>query len=56
MEVKGGLAQTYLDRKDGRLSPVPREGKAPVQEVVHREPDDVLSILPILTYHEGDVA
>ncbi|MCK0513175.1 UbiD family decarboxylase [Aromatoleum buckelii] len=50
------LAQTYLDNKAHVIAPVAAQGAAPAQEVVHRAPDDLLSLLPILTHHEKDAA
>lgn len=50
------LAQTYLERKATGIAPVAIAGAAPVHEVVHRAPDDVLSHLPVLTHHEKDAA
>lgn len=50
------LNETYLNCKKHSLAPVEHEGAAPVQEVIHRNPEDLLSILPILTHHEKDVA
>ncbi|NMG75157.1 UbiD family decarboxylase [Aromatoleum diolicum] len=48
------LAQTWLENKGRALAPVIAKGSAPVQEVVHRSPDALLSLLPILTHHEKD--
>ncbi|KON81522.1 UbiD family decarboxylase [Azoarcus sp. PA01] len=50
------LAQTWLQRKEQGVTPVVTTGAAPVKEVVHRAPDDLLSLLPILTHHEKDAA
>lgn len=50
------LAHTYLSLREQGLAPVMFEGRAPVKEVVRREPQDLLSILPILTHHEKDAA
>ena len=50
------LNQTYLNCKKHALSPVMFEGVAPVKEVIHRNPVDVAALLPMLTYHEKDVA
>lgn len=50
------LAQTWLQRKEHGVPPVVATGAAPVKEVVHRAPDDLLSLLPILTHHEKDAA
>jgi 2,5-furandicarboxylate decarboxylase 1 len=51
-----GIADAYLSSKERSAPPVPFEGTPPVQEVVHEEPEDLLSLLPILTHHAGDVA
>ncbi|MCW9033883.1 MAG: UbiD family decarboxylase [Rhodospirillales bacterium] len=50
------LAQTYLNAKENAVEPIMCEGKAPVKEVVHKAPQDILSILPILTHYENDAA
>lgn len=50
------LAQTWLQRKEHGVPPVVATGAVPVKEVVHRAPDDLLSLLPILTHHEKDAA
>ena len=50
------LAQTYLDNKARSLPPIAMKCAAPAQQVVHRSPDDLLSLLPILTHHEKDAA
>lgn len=50
------LNETYLNCKKHAISPVQYEGDAPVQEVIHRDPTDLLSLLPVLTHHEKDVA
>lgn len=50
------LAATYMERKAHGLAPVAARGAVPVKEVVHRSPEDVLSILPILTHYEKDAA
>ncbi|WP_041657882.1 UbiD family decarboxylase [Azoarcus sp. KH32C] len=49
------LAQTWLDNKQRAIAPVSAKS-APVQEVVHRAPDELLSLLPVLTHHEKDGA
>ncbi len=50
------LAETYLSRKREGLATTAVAGDAPVQEVVHRASCDLLSVLPILTHHAGDIA
>ncbi|MDF1552542.1 MAG: UbiD family decarboxylase [Deferrisomatales bacterium] len=50
------LAQTYRRNKARSLPAVLLGGAAPAQEVIHRGPEDLLSILPILTHHDRDVA
>jgi len=50
------LAETYLSRKQEGLKTITAAGSAPVQEVVHRNPADLLALLPILTHHAGDAA
>ena len=50
------LAQTYLSRKEKSLAPTLAAGDAPVQEVVHERPAELLPLLPILTHHERDAA
>lgn len=50
------VAQTYLERKASAIAPVHLSGAAPVHEVVHHAPDDVLAHLPVLTHHEKDAA
>lgn len=50
------LVQTYLRHRDNGLPPVAARGAAPVKEVIHRDPDDLLALLPILTHHEKDAA
>lgn len=47
------LAETYLRRTRSGLAPVATR-EAPVKEVVHRAPADLLSLLPILTHYEKD--
>lgn len=54
--TEDGLNEAYLSAKDQAVAPVMFEGDAPVKEVVHKAPKDVLSILPILTHYENDVA
>jgi len=50
------LAKVYLSRKEGGLAPTGVEGSAPVHEVVHERPADLLALLPILTHHDRDAA
>lgn len=50
------LNETYLNCKKHAIEPVMFKGEAPVKEVIHRDPKDLLSLLPILTHHEKDVA
>lgn len=50
------LAETYLQRTRHSVPPVMAKTAAPVKEVVRKNPDDLLSILPILTYYEKDAA
>lgn len=50
------LTETYLNCKDHSIAPVTCEGMAPVKEVIHHAPQDLLAILPILTHHEMDAA
>ena len=50
------LIETYVERTGQRVPPVPVQGAAPVQEVVHRQPVDVAALLPLLTHHEKDAA
>ncbi len=50
------LAATYLERKALGLAPVGFRGAAPVREVVHRSPEDLAALLPILTHYEKDAA
>lgn len=47
------LADTYLRRTRAEAAPVTTRN-APVKEVVHIAPTDLLSLLPILTHHEKD--
>jgi 2,5-furandicarboxylate decarboxylase 1 len=47
------LAETYLRRTRHGIAPIPAR-QAPVKEVVHRAPADLLSLLPILTHYEKD--
>jgi 2,5-furandicarboxylate decarboxylase 1 len=50
------LAATYLERTRRGIPPVAAGGSAPVKEVVRIAPRDLLSILPVLTHYEKDVA
>lgn len=50
------LNETYLSCKARAMAPVLAQGPVPVKEVVHTAPQDLLDILPVLTYHEKDVA
>ncbi len=50
------LNQTYLNAKENAVEPVQCGGPAPVKQVVHKAPKDILSILPILTHYENDAA
>lgn len=50
------LFATYLNCKQRALPPIPYQGEAPVKQVIHRNPRDLLALLPILTYHEKDAA
>lgn len=54
--TEDNLAATYMARKEQCLPPIPYTGAAPVQEMVHHHPNDLLSILPIMTHHEQDAA
>jgi len=47
------LAATYLARSGERIAPVAAK-EAPAHAVVHRAPEDVASILPLLTHYEKD--
>lgn len=49
------LIDTYVERTAQGIAPVAAR-EAPVQEVVHRQPDDVAALLPLMTHHEGDAA
>ena len=49
------LAATYLQRSRKGIAPV-AVSDAPVKELVHRGPIDLLSLLPILTHYEKDGA
>ncbi|CAG1007704.1 2,5-furandicarboxylate decarboxylase 1 [Burkholderiales bacterium] len=49
------LVATYVARSAGRIAPV-RAREVPVQAVVHREPRDVSTLLPLLTHYEKDAA
>jgi len=50
------LAQTWLANKTRTIAPVKGKGAAPVQAVVHRSPDALLPLLPVLTHHAQDAA
>lgn len=50
------LAAVYLERKGRGIATVDCHGKAPVKEVIKRDPDDLLALLPILTHYEKDAA
>lgn len=50
------LAATWLARQSRTLAPNLTQGPAPVHEVVHRAPEDLLSLLPVLTHHAKDAA
>jgi len=50
------LNQTYLQRKEQSIAPIQYQGAAPVKEVVHEKPRDLLSVLPVLTHYEKDAA
>jgi len=52
----GNLANTYLERKDRSIAPILYQGVAPVKEVMHDRPQDLLRVLPILTHYEKDAA
>lgn len=54
--TEDNLAATYMARKEQCIAPIPYTGAAPVQEIVHHQPNDLLSILPVMTHHEQDVA
>ncbi|MCM2251649.1 MAG: UbiD family decarboxylase [Ramlibacter sp.] len=49
------LSETYLQRTRTGIAPV-HTRQAPVKEVVHAAPADLLSLLPILTHYEKDAA
>jgi len=49
-----GLAATYMACKENSQPTVPVSGPAPVQEVVHRSPEEVAALLPVLTHHADD--
>jgi 2,5-furandicarboxylate decarboxylase 1 len=49
------LSETYLQRTRTGVAPV-YTSQAPVKEVVHTAPTDLLSLLPILTHYEKDAA
>lgn len=50
------LTGVYLTRKSRSIPPVSFSGTAPVKEVVHSHPEDLLSVLPVLTHYEKDAA
>jgi 2,5-furandicarboxylate decarboxylase 1 len=47
------LAETWSERTRHGI-PTKSVGDAPVQEIIHRDPADILSLLPILTHYEKD--
>lgn len=49
------LATSYLQRTRQGLAPT-LTADAPVKEVVHRAPQDLAALLPVLTHYEGDAA
>ncbi len=49
------LIDTYVARSGQGVPPV-RATEIPAQEVVHRQPADVGSLLPLMTHHEKDAA
>jgi len=48
------LNETYLSAKTRHAEPIIFDGLAPVKEVVHKNPTDILELLPILTHYEKD--
>lgn len=50
------LAAAYLARKSQSIAPQTFRGAAPVKEVVHDGPAELLSLLPVLTHYEKDAA
>jgi 2,5-furandicarboxylate decarboxylase 1 len=49
------LVETYVERSTRSVPPL-RAKEVPAQEVVHRQPRDIASLLPLLTHHERDAA
>lgn len=49
------LVETYVARSTQGVPPV-RATEVPAQEVVHRQPQDVAALLPLMTHHEKDAA
>lgn len=49
------LVETYVARSAQGVPPV-RATEVPAQEVVHRQPQDVAALLPLMTHHERDAA
>jgi 2,5-furandicarboxylate decarboxylase 1 len=49
------LIETYVERTAQGIAPVAAR-EVPVQEVAHRQPEDVAALLPLMTHHEKDAA
>jgi 2,5-furandicarboxylate decarboxylase 1 len=49
------LVETYVARSAQGVPPV-RASEVPAQEVVHRQPQDIAALLPLMTHHEKDAA
>lgn len=49
------LVETYVARSTQSVPPR-RASAVPAQEVVHRQPEDVAALLPLMTHHEKDAA
>ena len=52
---EGRLIETYVSKSAQAIAPVAAQ-EVPVQEVVHRQPDNVAALLPLMTHHEKDAA
>lgn len=52
--TEAGLAATYMASKEQSRPTVAYRGAAPVKEVVHRAPEEVAALLPVLTHHAAD--
>ena len=49
------LTQSFIERKNQQIAPKLVEG-GPVKDVIVRENIDLVSLLPVLTYHEKDIS